>query len=349
MIDFSSNDYLGFAQSAQVFEHCSEILAAKNLHQNGATGSRLLSGNSSLLEETEIFIANFHQAESALLFNSGYMANLGFFSSVPQRGDIVFYDSLIHASIRDGLQMSLAKSYKFKHNDWRSIELPQKQQDFSGTIYLVTESVFSMDGDSPNLKALADFCTENKIRLVVDEAHAVGIFGEKGAGLVQKLQLQNRVFARINTFGKAIGCHGAVVLGGKDLMTYLINFSRPFIYTTAMSPHAAATILAAYSALSSEKTSQIQHKINFFRAEIKKHNLENRFILSHSAIQSCEISGNEAVKQVALKLQAKGFDVKPILSPTVPKGKERLRFCLHTYNSDAEIAEILSWLSTFVN
>lgn len=349
LIDFSSNDYLGFAKSEAIFHRTSEILDSKNVRQNGSTGSRLLSGNSPLHEATENFLATFHQAETALLFNSGYDANLGFFASVPQRGDVVFYDELIHASIRDGLRQSLAKSYKFKHNDWHALQLRSEEREQIGEVYVVTESVFSMDGDSPDLKALADFCTKNKFRLIVDEAHAVGVFGEKGEGLVQGLGIESQVFARINTFGKALGCHGATILGCKNLQEYLINFARSFIYTTALPPHAIATVRAAYSELeTTENRLKLHENIVFFKTEVKSHNLQSHFIPSCSAIHSCEISGNEKVKKAAQLLQAKGFDVKPILSPTVPVGKERLRFCLHSYNSTQEISEVLDVLATFV-
>lgn len=352
LVDFSSNDYLGFAKSETIFNQATAILKEKNIGQNGATGSRLLTGNSIFYEETEAFIANFHQAESALIFNSGYDANLGFFASVPQRGDVVFYDEFIHASIRDGIRLGNAKAYKFNHNDLIDLQKLLQSQNFSGNeeVYVVTESVFSMDGDSPDLKAFAEFCSKNNCRLIVDEAHAVGIFGKNGEGLVQELNLQDQIFARILTFGKALGCHGAAILGSEDLKNYLINFCRSFIYTTALPPHSLATIQTAYSEL--QKTGgreKLKQKIDFFKSEIKKQKLVGKFIPSNSPIQTCIFSGNEKVKIVSKKLQNAGFDVKPILSPTVPEGKERLRFSLHAYNSEEEISEVLKTLSTFAS
>lgn len=346
LIDFSSNDYLGFSRSTAIFKKTSEVLRSSRIEQNGATGSRLLSGNSGFYEATENQIAQFHQVESALIFNSGYDANIGFFSSVPQRGDLVFYDEFIHASIRDGIKMGLAKSYKFKHNDLSSLRLPSIREKHSGEIYIVTEAVFSMDGDSPDLNAFVDFCSENHCRLIVDEAHAVGVFGKNGTGLVQELGMQDQVFARIVTFGKALGGHGAAILGSKTLSRYLLNFARSFIYTTALPPHSVASIQTAYSALqTSTKKKQLQINIAFFRAEVKNHHLENNFISSNSAIQTCLVPGNEQVKSAAQFLQAAGFDVKPILSPTVPAGKERLRFCLHSFNSEEEISGVLNALT----
>lgn len=345
LIDFSSNDYLGFAKSETIYKRASEILKHKNLQQNGATGSRLLTGNSGLYEATETFIANFHEAETALIFNSGYDANLGFFASVPQRGDVVFYDESIHASIRDGIKLGLAKAYKFKHNDPAPLRLPPKGGGLAREVYVVTESVFSMDGSRPDLKTLAEYCSKNNFRLIVDEAHALGVFEKNGGGLVQELNLQDQIFARIVTFGKALGCHGAAILGGKDLKDYLINFARSFIYTTALPPHCIATIRAAYSELeTTTEREKLRQNIDFFNSEVQRHHLKDIFLSSNSAIQTCLIPGNENVKTIAEKLQKEGFDVKPILSPTVPEGRERLRFCLHSYNSEEEISEVLEAL-----
>ena len=340
LVDFSSNDYLGFSKNETVFNNAHDFLIGHNMKQNGATGSRLLSGNHPLFHTIETILSEFHQSESALIFNSGYDANVGFFSSVPQRGDVILYDEYIHASIRDGIQLSNAKAYKFKHNDLGSLDEMLKRIAHDD-IYIVTESVFSMDGDSPNLVKLSQICKENNAYLIIDEAHAVGVFGKRGIGLVQELGLENDVFARLVTFGKAMGCHGAVILGSNDLKQYLVNFARSLIYTTALSPHSLATVHAAYNELVISNNNKESHpaikklhsNIAFFKAELVKNNLKNIFIESDSAIHCCIVSGNELVKSIAQKLQKQGFDVKPILSPTVPQGQERLRFCLHAFNS----------------
>lgn len=358
LIDFSSNDYLGLSDLKQIYFTAEKILTDYNLMNNGATGSRLLSGNHQLFSPAEDFIANFHSAESALIFNSGYDANIGFFSSVPQRGDVIFYDELAHASIRDGISMSRAKAYKFKHNDTADlrghIERSRKINEQS-EIYIVTESVFSMDGDVPDLKTLAEFAEKQHCFLVIDEAHATGVFGIDGAGMVQELGIQDKVFARIITFGKALGCHGAAILGSTTLKEYLVNFARSFIYTTALPPHSVATILASYQYLKNKpehvegpEIKKLKQNIEFFKAEIVANKLQSFFTESNSAIQSCIIQGNEKVKNTASKLEAKGYNVKPILSPTVPKGKERLRFCLHSFNSREEISEVLKTLAKLV-
>ena len=349
LIDFSSNDYIGFSKSEAIFNATHQFLLDHNIKSNGATGSRLISGNHTLYAETENYIAQFHQSESALLFNSGYDANVGFFSSVPQKGDLILYDELCHASIRDGIQLSNAKSYKFKHNDFEDLDL-LIQRNPNTLIYIVTESVFSMDGDCPNMEELIAVSEKHNCYLVVDEAHALGVFGENGEGLIQHLHLQDKIFARIMTFGKGLGCHGAVVLGSEELKSYLVNFARSFIYTTGLSPHSVATILMGYHHLEKDKNviESLRDNIVFFNQVKKMLYLSPLFIRSKSAIQSVIIPGNEKVKSIAAALQENGFDVKAILSPTVPAGQERLRFCLHSYNSKEEMTKVLTLLSELV-
>jgi 8-amino-7-oxononanoate synthase len=351
LIDFSSNDYIGFSKNKAIFEETHQYLINSNCIQNGATGSRLISGNHKVYQEAEGYIAQFHQSESALIFNSGYDANVGFFSSVPQKGDLILYDELCHASIRDGIQLSNSKSYKFKHNDFEDLEkLIQRCQTELVEVYIVTESVFSMDGDCPNMEELVAVSQKYNCHLVVDEAHSLGVFGECGEGLVQMLGLQDQVFARIMTFGKGLGCHGAAIVGSQELKEYLVNFARSFIYTTGLSPHSVTTILVAYQHLKTKKgtINKLRENIVHFNQEMNLLGLKPMFVRSKSAIQSAIIPGNQKVKTIANQLQEKGFDVKAILSPTVPEGQERLRFCLHSYNSKEEISEVLTLLSTFV-
>lgn len=348
LTDFSSNDYIGFSANAQIFNRSHQYLLDKGITVNGATGSRLITGNHCLYKETEEYIAAFHQAETALIFNSGYDANVGLFSSVPQKGDVVLYDEYIHASIRDGIRLSYAQSYKFLHNDTAALEkLILRHKNSHGEIYIVVESVFSMDGDCSPLKEIVALCKKNGCRLIVDEAHAVGVIGNKGEGLVQHLGLQDKVFARIMTFGKGLGCHGAAVLGSPELSTYLINFARSFIYTTGLPPHALATILTAYKHLKTnglENVKVLKDIVSFFTSEVHRLNLHELFIKSSSAIHCAIVPGNEKVKHISSVLQQQGYNVKPILSPTVPQGQERLRFCLHSYNTKEEITAALSIL-----
>lgn len=347
LVDFSSNDYLGFSRSKEIFDGAHQYLLERDSH-NGSTGSRLITGSHALYNKAENYIAAYHESESALIFNSGYDANVGLFSSLPQKEDIVLYDEYIHASIRDGLRLSNAKSYKFRHNDLTQLEsLIKRYKNSESEVYVVTESVFSMDGDSPQLPELVALCSGYGSLLILDEAHALGVFGNRGEGLLQYLGLHHQVFARIVTFGKGLGCHGAVVLGSQQLREYLVNFARSFIYTTALPPHSLATILKSYKQLEkeTEAKAKLKDNINLFQEYTKALNLQDLFIVSSSAIQCAVIPGNEKVKHIASVLQQNGFNVKAILSPTVPLAQERLRFCLHSFNTKEEIEKVLNFLA----
>jgi 8-amino-7-oxononanoate synthase len=351
LIDFSSNDYIGFAQSEIIFNATHQFLIDRNIKSNGATGSRLLSGNHELYHEAEAYIAAFHQSENALIFNSGYDANVGFFSSIPQKNDIILFDELCHASIRDGIRLSNAKSYKFQHNDYENLEsLIMRFQSPDTQIYIATESVFSMDGDTPDLEKFIALAEQYQAHLVIDEAHALGVFGKNGEGYIQSIQLHDRIFARIITFGKGLGCHGAAILGSTALKEYLVNFARSFIYTTGLSPHAVAAILVAYQHMQNEKIvlEKLRENIILFNRQKQFLGLKPLFIYSKSAIQCAIIPGNEKIKSIAALFQKSGFDVRPILSPTVSEGQERLRFCIHSCNSEPEIITLLELLAKAV-
>lgn len=312
--DYYSNDYLGMSS-----------LTFENELYGGSTGSRLISGNSSQAEECERFLANWFRTEAALVFNSGYDANLGFFSSVPQKGDLVLYDEYIHASIRDGIRLSFADHFSFKHNDVK--DLKKKWKHVNGTVFVVVESLYSMDGDMAPLGEIANFCEEKKVNLIVDEAHACGVFGYHGRGIVDCLDDPTKVFARIVTFGKAYGYHGAAVLGSEELKRFLINFARSFIYTTALPPHSYFEIQQRVGHESiPERQRKLQIEIQNFRASFPA----GTFISEvNSPIQVMRIGDIGETKRLAETYLQKGWAVKPILSPTVPKGKEGIRFCLH--------------------
>lgn len=337
-IDFSSNDYLGF--SSQGYLH-QEMLTLEPTIKMGSTGSRLISGNSVLFNEIENEIAQFHHAESALIYNSGYDANLGLLSSVPQKGDLILSDELIHASLIDGIRLSFATHYKFKHNDVESLkELIVRHKDSFHEIYVVVESVYSMDGDSAPLVELAAFCNLYNLHLIVDEAHAIGVFGEQGKGLCQELNIHDNCFARIYTYGKAMGCHGASIVGSEELKKYLINFSRSFIYTTAMPEHSLLAIKAAYQLLSNTtEIEKLRSNISYFNSH---QNNSSYFIESESAIHCKLVSGNKQVQEAEEKLYQLDVFVKSIKSPTVKEGQERLRICLHSFNTKQEIDLLLS-------
>jgi 8-amino-7-oxononanoate synthase len=336
-VDFCSNDYLGVVRNGLIGEEMGHGDA------HGSGGSRLLTGNYLLIEETEKTIAAFHAAPSGLIYNSGYDANVGLLSSVPRRGDIVLYDALSHASIRDGIRLSFAQAYGFSHND--CAELERRLTDLRGgtaNVFVVTESVFSMDGDLAPLEEIATICRRYGAHLIVDEAHATGVMGPSGVGLVQEKGLQDRCFARIHTFGKAMGCHGAIVLGSGTLRDYLINFSRAFIYTTALPPVSVRAMATAYRLMPSlqDERMQLERLIDWFRAAtIGFERLE-----SSTPIQGVIVPGNATVKVVADRLQAAGLDVRPILYPTVPRGRERLRIVLHAFNTQEEVRRLTALL-----
>jgi len=342
-VDFCSNDYLGFARSTELQQLVSSLTSQLPDYKNGSGGSRLLSGNTAYIEETEHFIASFHGVASGLIFNSGYDANVGLLSSIPQRGDTIITDELVHASIIDGCRLSHATRYKFTHNDVDALET--KLKTALGNIFVVVESVYSMDGDTAPLTAIAALCEKYGANLIVDEAHATGVFGEMGKGLVHQLNLTEQVFANVVTFGKAIGAHGAIVLGSQNLRHYLINFARSFIYTTAAPIHNVITVNAAYQLLGKTDCTIIHQKIALFRKLLKDKNMQA--LDSESAIQGILFASNEKAKKAATFLQQARFDVRAILSPTVALGKERLRICLHTFNTDEEITSLVNHLHEF--
>lgn len=342
-VDFCSNDYLGLATHPAMEAAISAALQAGD-HRPGSTGSRLLAGNYARIQAAEQQLAAFHNAPAGLMFNSGYDANVGLFSCVPQKGDTIIYDSLIHASIRDGIRLSRAQAFSFIHNEVADLE--KKLHHATGRVFVAVESVYSMDGDKAPLTEMAALCAQLGAYLIVDEAHATGVVGERGEGLVQALGLEQQCFARVHTFGKAVGCHGAIVLGSVLLQDYLINFSRSFIYTTALPPASVAAITAAYGlfpAMTAERV-HLQALIAQLRAGLPAGSL----LPSDTAIQPISIPGNEAARALAEKLQAGGLDVRAILHPTVPKGQERLRVVLHSFNTAEEVAQLVHIIAAAV-
>jgi 8-amino-7-oxononanoate synthase len=334
--DLCSNDYLGIVTNG---------LIRSNALAHGSMGSRLLAGNYPLLEETERALAVFHRAETGLLFNSGYDANLGVLSCVPQRGDTILYDQLSHASIRDGIRLSFAQSHSFSHNDCEDLERQLRALRGAGEgsrVFVVTESVFSMDGDLAPLETILALCRSYGAHCILDEAHATGVIGTAGEGLAQAVGLEGECLARIHTFGKAVGCHGAIVLGSERLRQFLVNFCRPLIYSTALPPVSVGAIADAYRlfpAMQAERD-RLQQLIDRFRqAPIGYQRLN-----STTPIQAVIIPGNAEARALAERLQKAGLDIRPILYPTVPKGAERLRIVIHAFNTAQEIDKLTSIL-----
>ncbi|MFN8276281.1 MAG: 8-amino-7-oxononanoate synthase [Chitinophagales bacterium] len=341
-IDFTSNDYLGLARDPHFRQMVTAEITA--LHpQTGSTGSRLLSGNSAIAEDLEHQIAGFHKSESALLFNSGFDANYGLLKTLPYRGDTVLFDELCHASVHDGLRAGKASAIAFQHND--VMDLEEKLTSATGIKYVVTESLFSMDGDVAPLRELAAVCEKHGAALIVDEAHATGVYGKSGEGLVQHLGLESRCFARIHTFGKAMGSFGAVILGSESLRQFLINYCRPFIFSTALPPQLLLQIKCAYQYIPGLQARR--EKIHSL-AQLLQSGVQNwkkgHLLPGLSPIQSLMIPGNAQAKQLAQTLQQQGFDARAILYPTVARGKERIRLCLHSFNTESEIEQLITIL-----
>lgn len=344
--DFASNDYLGLARSTAL---AAKIQQASLVYQgslHGATGSRLITGNTQLAVALEAELGEYFQAEAALLFNSGYAANQGVLSALLQRGDTVLYDELSHACIKDGCRLSAASRYSFRHNDLDNLK--QKLQKASGRIIVVVESVYSMDGDEAPLADLLQLCKEYGAGLIVDEAHSTGLWGPDGAGSCVALGLGSEVLARIHTFGKAMGVHGACVVGSATLAQYLLNFSRPFIYTTALPAHSLLAIREAvrYRQQHPELAEQLFRNVGLFHYALKDTSLlKERVLQGRGPIQGVVLPGNERVRTAARQLQEQGFAIWPILAPTVSAGEERLRICLHSYNSPEEIRRLVEALN----
>jgi len=357
-IDFFSNDYLGLARNDElqnlILEEYKLQINRFKTSRNGSTGSRLLSGHNEYFEELEKELAHFFCAEKALFFGSGYHANVALLSSILKRNNVILYDSLVHASLKEGYRLSNANHFSFKHNNLEDLEKKilriksPNQTNENQTIIVVVESVYSMDGDVCPLQKLVEICEKYEVNLIVDEAHSTGIYGDNGNGLVAELGLEKRVFARINTFGKGFGTQGAVVLGSETLINYLINFALPFIYTTAPPLFQLVSVKKAMDFLKihqKELNQRLHQNIELFISQSEKIlDFSNFLNMSKTPIQIIPIKGNEECQKVALSLQKEGFEVRAIKSPTVKKGNERLRICLHSFNSEVEILRFLEVL-----
>lgn len=333
--DFFSNDYLGIANNTHFHALILEAIKNNPTLVGGSTGSRLISGHSKVAVETENFLISKHHTESALLFPSGYTANLTLFSSLPQKGDTVIVDEYIHRSVHDGCMMSSATKWKFKHNNLKDLE--DKLRRANRLCYVAIESLYSMEGDFAPLKEIAQLADKYGASLIVDEAHAFGLFGY---GLVHQLGLQNTVFATLITYGKAMGSHGAAILCKDIVKSYLINFGSPFIYSTAPTDLTWMQIQLGYEFIDSHPFSvyNLQQNIQFFRSQ----GLPS-ISAPESPIQALIIPNNEQLLHLKDLLYQRGLQTYAVFSPTIKLGKERLRICLHTFNTKEDI-QLLSSL-----
>lgn len=384
-VDFSSNDFLSLSTSPLYRARFLSLLHnAPPNHPFASGGSRLLDGNSTFAEDLERFIAEFHNAPTGLLFNSGFDANVGVLSCVPQPGDVILYDEHIHASAHEGMRLSRAGIRRaFRHSCPESLKgIVQEVVDCDPlvaggerNVFVAVESVYSMDGDvAPVHKMLAivqDLLPHGNGYFLIDEAHATGVLGPKGAGVVQDLGVEDRMLIRVHTFGKAMASHGAVVLCSPDTRDYLINYARSLIYTTALGYPFLASIRAAYELLAEGETEPVrltliplvypvqmltdQHRqtlqtlIHHLRRRLLELNPDpTHFQLDHSPSSPILSLRTPSPRQLAETCQHAGFVVRAIMAPTVAKGQERVRMCVHAGNTVEEIeglvATIRRWM-----
>lgn len=341
-VDLCSNDYLGIARELANLVPC--LAAVKEAGVLGSTGSRLVSGTTGRHEAVEELLARFHRSEAALLLGSGYEANLGLLGSLGSRHCTILYDELVHASMRDGIRLSAARSYSFRHNDLE--DLSKKLAQARGECFVAVESLYSMDGDCAPLVELCELCERHGAHLIVDEAHGTGIFGPEGEGLVQSLGLEARVFARVHTFGKAVGYRGAVIVGARQLREYLVNFARPFIYSTAFDLVSLWYIETAYAIMrkAHSQRATLSGLITKYRSLADEFSQRNT-LRTNSPIQAVIVPTNRAVVGVERALAQEGFFAKAIRSPTVPAGRERIRICLHSFNTEDQLRKVFEVLS----
>ncbi|MDJ1156988.1 8-amino-7-oxononanoate synthase [Chelatococcus sp. SYSU_G07232] len=346
-VDFTSNDYLALAHSARLTDAARDALARGV--PVGAGGSRLLNGNHPEHAALEAEAARFFGAESALFFGSGYAANLALFASLPQRGDLVVHDALVHASARDGIRAGRAEAHEVPHNDAAAVDEAIRRwraAGATGTPWIAVESLYSMDGDRAPLDDLWAVARRHDAMLVVDEAHATGVHGPLGRGLATHLEGQEQVIT-LHTCGKALGASGALVLARATVRDYLINRARPFVYATAPSPLMAAVVRAALVALAEEPERRARLAA---LVDIANRTLSARLGLpeSGSQILPVVVGDNGRAVHLAARLRQAGFDVRAIRPPTVPEGGARLRITVTLHADEAAIAGLFDVLGAAI-
>jgi 8-amino-7-oxononanoate synthase len=337
-LDFSSNDYLGLACDSRIKQAVAAALASPEMA--AATGSRLLSGNSERWMALESDFAKFAGTEAALYFTSGYLANVGLLASLLEPGDTVFSDSANHASLIDGMRLSKARRVVFPHLDLEFLEKALRAVPPEGGKFIVVESVFSMEGDFAPLAELTRLAERYDAELIVDEAHAVGVFGPRGRGLVAAAGLSANALATIFTCGKALAASGAFVCGSETLRNYLINRARNFIFSTALPPYFAAQVRAGFELASraDAERARVIGLANFLRAELRRQGLE--VPAGTSPIVPVILGENERAMRVAQRLRAAGFGVRAIRPPTVPEGTARLRLSVTARHTESVLSEL---------
>jgi len=339
VINFSSNNYLGIANHPAL---AAAAKAAIDRYGCGSGASRLISGNMTLHEELEAKLAQFKNTEAALVFNSGFQANIGILSTLAGEGDAILSDSLNHASIIDGCRLSKARTLVYAHCDLNALEAALKQAASARRRLIVTETIFSMDGDEAPLAAVVDLAEKYDAMVMVDEAHGTGVFGANGAGVVAKLGLASRVLIQMGTLGKALGGFGAYVAGSRELCDLLINRCRSFIFTTSLPPAVMAMALAAIDLVQSEpqRREALQQNCQQLQQGLSRLGFE----LGQSASPILPLIVGDAARCMALSaaLLERGVFAQGIRPPTVPLGTSRLRITLMATHSMGQIERALS-------
>lgn len=340
-VDLSSNDYLGLASRPEFKQ--AVLDAVSHAESMGSTGSRLLSGNARAWEELETEFAEFAGTESALYFGSGYAANVGLLSSILKPGDIVFSDECNHASLIDGMRISGAKKIIYPHLDLDFLaKALAEHRGSGGATVIATESLFSMEGDFAPLDRLLRLARASGAELVIDEAHAIGVYGPQGRGLAAQHGIEREAFAIVHTCGKALASMGAFVCGGATLKQFLINRARTFIFTTAAPPYLAAQVRAALAFVRSANSGRahLQNIATALRQELRARGLRCGNAESH--IVPILLGSNEMALHVARQLHRDGFVVRAIRPPTVPPGTARVRLSLTSNITPAQVHRLVS-------
>jgi 8-amino-7-oxononanoate synthase len=332
----ASNDYLGFCSHPAIKKAAQDAISVWG---TGAGASRLISGNNSLFRELEKQLASLKKTEDALVFSTGYMANIGLLSAVGQAGDVIYSDELNHASIIDGCRMSRAHVEIFPHKDTDTLAALLKQGHQFRRRIIVTDGVFSMDGDLAPLPRLVELARDHAAMIIVDDAHATGVLGKQGGGTVEHFGLHGEVDIIMGTMGKALGCFGAFVAGSQELRELLINRARPFIFTSALPPAVVASALEAMSLLDKEPEwrKALWENVDFFKNGL----WGGGFSTHDSATPIIPIIVGEAHRAVSISesLLQEGLFVQAIRPPTVPEGSSRLRITVTAVHTK----EDLSW------
>lgn len=330
LLNLSSNNYLGFADNAKITEEFLDFAGSK--YTFGSASARLLTGTLPVYKELEELLSAMFGKEKTLLFNSGYHANVGINSSIAGKGDVIFSDKLNHASIIDGMRLSEGKFFRYPHNNMKALEklLIRERKNFNNAV-IVSESVFSMDGDIANLQKLVELKEKYNCILILDEAHAFGVFGKKGLGVSEALGITDKVDLIVGTFGKAIGSMGAFATGSRTLIEYLTNKARSFIFSTALPP-----INIAFSKwiIENKLPNTYEKRMNMLSIGKKAG--------SDSHIIPVIIGGNKETVDICDILFHNGFFTLPIRPPTVPEGTSRLRLSLTTDITEKEIFDAIS-------